>query len=171
MALLCFPAALKKEPDDPPDPPDLVCQVKSNAHCQEIFLTNAGTRCPDGFAESAERCTGERLATCDDGAGIRWDYFGYDAFQLTSVQETCESMGHTWTPHSDPPVAFGVNVTTPDMSVTNRIGWSVTFALVLTGQPTADVVITPMSSDPGEGTVSGSLTSLQTTGMSSKRSP
>ena len=154
MALLLFSCRSQKEPDDPPDPPDLVCKAESNANCQEIFLTNAGIGCPDSLARVSERCTGERLATCDNGAGIRWDYFGYDAFQLDSEQQTCESMGHTWAPQSDPPVSFGVNVTTPDMSVTTESGRSVMFTLVLTGQPTANVVITPTSSDPGEGRVS-----------------
>ena len=144
-------------PDDMPDPPDLVCKAGSNDNCQEIFLTNAGIRCPDGLARVSERCTGARLATCDNGAGIRWDYFGYDAFQLVSEQQTCESMGHTWAPQSDPPVSFGVNVTTPDVSITTESGRSVTFTFVLTGQPTANVTITPTSSDDGEGTVSGAL--------------
>ena len=157
MALFLF-SCRSDEPDaTDPDPPDLVCKAGSNDNCQEIFLTNAGIRCPDGLARVSERCTGERLATCDNGAGIRWDYFGYDAFQLVSEQQTCESMGHTWAPQSDPPVSFGVNVTTPDMSVTTESGRSVTFTFVLTGQPTANVVITPRSSDTGEGTVSGAL--------------
>ena len=156
MALFLFSCRSGKSdaPDEMPDPPDLVCKAESNDNCQEIFLTDAGIGCPDGLAMVSERCTGARLATCDNGAGIRWDYFGYDASQLASEQQTCESMGHTWAPQSDPPVSFGVNVTTPDMSVTTEAGRSVTFDLVLTGQPTANVVITPASSDDGEGTVS-----------------
>ena len=154
MALFLFSCRSGKSDAPDPDPPDLVCKAGSNENCQEIFLTNAGIGCPDGLAMVSERCTGERLASCDNGAGIRWDYFGYDAFQLASEQQTCESMGHTWAPQSDPPVSFGVNVTTPDMSVTTEAGRSVTFDLVLTGQPTANVTITPASSDDGEGTVS-----------------
>ena len=158
MALFLFSCGSDEPDATDPDTPDLVCKAGSNDNCQEIFLTNAGIDCPDGLSSVSERCTGARLATCDNGAGIRWDYFGYDAFQLASEQQTCESMGHTWAPQSDPPVSFGVNVTTPDMSVTTEAGRSVTFDLVLTGQPTANVVITPTSSDTGEGTVSGALT-------------
>ena len=153
MALFLFSCG-SDEPDDMPDTPDLVCKAESNDNCQEIFLTDAGIDCPDGLSSVSERCTGARLATCDNGAGIRWDYFGYDAFQLASEQQTCDDMGHTWTLHSAPPVSFRVNITTPEMSVTTELGRSVTFTLVLTGQPTANVVITPRSSDTGEGTVS-----------------
>ena len=154
MALFLFSCGSDEPDATDPDTLDLVCKAGSNDNCQEIFLTNAGIDCPDGLSSVSERCTGARLATCDNGAGIRWDYFGYDAFQLASEQQTCESMGHTWTSQSDPPVSFRVNVTTPDMSVTTESGRSVTFTLVLTGQPTANVVITPTSSDTGEGTVS-----------------
>ena len=157
MALFLFSCGSDEPDATDPDTPDLVCKAESNDNCQEIFLTNAGIGCPDGLARVSERCTGERLATCDNGAGIRWEYFGYDDFQLASERQTCESMGRTWTSQNDPPVSFGVNVTTPAMSVTTESGRRVTFTLVLTGQPTANVVITPTSSDTGEGRVSGAL--------------
>ena len=157
MALFLFSCGSDEPDATDPDTPDLVCKAESNDNCQEIFLTDAGIGCPDGLARVSERCTGERLATCDNGAGIRWEYFGYDDFQLASERQTCESMGRTWTSQSDAPVSFRVNITTPAMSVTTESGRRVTFTLVLTGQPTANVVITPTSSDTGEGRVSGAL--------------
>ena len=159
VALFLFSCG-SDEPDDsnnmPDSAPDLVCKAESGTNCQEIFLTNAGVGCPEGLTRSAERCIGEKLAICDNGAGIRWDYFGYDAFQLAREQETCEGRGDTWMPQAKPPASPGVNIT-PSGGITTESEGEVTLSLVLTSQPTADVTITPESRDTTEGTVSGAL--------------
>ena len=158
MALFLFSCG-SDEPDDsnnmPDNAPELVCKAESGINCQEIFLTNAGSGCPAGLTESTGRCEGESQATCDDGAGVRQVYFGYNASELAGEQASCEEMGHTWTPSSK--TTPGVNVT-PNGGITTESGDEVTLSLVLTSQPAADVTITPVSSDNGEGTVSGALT-------------